>query len=112
MVRTIDGGVVFFCQCENLIGFVAARFKMCRVDETASRRGLERDFEHIQFGGVDHQRNIHAHLEFLDDLAHQFDFVGAFGDGAGNVQGVRAEFDLFARDLEDASRNLLRAGAA
>ena len=59
--------------------------------QTAPRRGLEGDFEHIEFGGVDHERNVHAHFEFLDDLAHEFHFVGAFGDGAGNVEGVRAE---------------------
>ncbi|MBV6467369.1 MAG: hypothetical protein PGMFKBFP_02723 [Anaerolineales bacterium] len=93
-----DGGVVLFRQCENFIRFGATRFEMSRVDETTPRRGLQCDFENVEFGGVDHERNVHAHFEFLDDLAHEFGFVGAFGDGAGNVEGVRAAVHLFASD--------------
>ena len=101
-----------FGQGENLVGFAAAGFQMGGIDQAAPGSGLEGGLEHIQFGGVDHQRHIHAHLQFLDHLAHQLDFVGAFGDGGGNIQGMRAEGDLFAGDLEDRSRNLLRAAAA
>src|SRR6266545_7892136 len=75
---------------------------MRRVDETASRRGLERGFKHIKFSSINDEWNVHAHLKFLDDLPHQLHFVWAFGDGAGDIEGVRAKVYLFAGDLQNA----------
>ena len=96
-----DRCVVVFCQLENLIGFIATGFEMSRVNETTSGCGLQCNFKNIEFGGVNHKRNVHAHFELLDDLAHELHFVGAFGDGAGNVEGVRAVLDLFTGDLQN-----------
>jgi hypothetical protein len=95
------GCVVFFCQGKDLISLGAACFEMRRVDETSSRRGLQGDFKNIQFSRIDHERDIHAHFEFLDHLAHQLHFVGTLGDCTGDVQGVCAVIDLFPGDLQD-----------
>ncbi len=91
--------VVCFGQRKNLIGFGTTGFKMSRIDETASGGGLERHFEYIQFGSVDYQWNFNAHFQFLDRFAHQFHFVGALGDGAGDIKSVRAKIDLLAGDF-------------
>ena len=75
---------------------------MGRVDEAASRRSFQCDFEHVQLGGVDHERDIHAHLQFLDDLAHQLHFVRALGDGAGDIECMRAEVHLLTGNFQNA----------
>ncbi len=97
-----DRGVVFFGEFENFVGFFAPGFKMGRVDETAPRRGLEGDFQHVQFGGVNHQRQVNAgRNQFADDLAHEIRLVAALGDGHGNIQPVRAVIHLVAGDCQD-----------
>ncbi len=96
-----DGSVVFLSQCKDLFGFLRPGFKVGGVDQAAAGGRLERNLEHVQFGGVDHQWDVHAHFELLDHLAHQFDFVGALSDGGGDVERVRTVFHLLAGDLKD-----------
>ena len=94
--------VVFPGKGEDLIGFFTTRFKMSGVDQTTSRCSLQSDFKHIHFGGVDHERNIHTHLQLLHNLAHQLGFVRALGDGDGNIQRVCTARHLFTSNVEDA----------
>ncbi len=97
-----DRGIMFFGEFENFVGFFAPRFKMGRVDETAPRRGFERDFQHVQLGGVDDQRQVNARRDqFADDLLHQAGFVAALGNGNGDVEAVRAVVHLVAGNAQD-----------
>ena len=96
-----DSGIMGFCQRKDPVRLEPTRFEMRRVDQAAPGGGFEGGFKHVQLGGIDHQRHFNAHLQFFDRLAHQFHFVGALGDGTGDVEGVRAKIDLLAGDFQD-----------
>ncbi len=97
-----DGGVVFLGQPENLVGFFAPGFEVGRVDQTASRRGFQPQFEHVQFGGIENQRQVDpGGDQFAQHLAHQERLIPPFGDGHGNIQRMCAVVNLFLGDGQD-----------
>ena len=75
---------------------------MGRIDQAAPGSGLQADFEHVQFGGVDDQRQADDRGDRLDDLPHGLGLVGAFGQGGAQVQAVGAAFHLLHGQGQDA----------
>ena len=96
-----NSGIISFCQGKNLIGLGAASFEVGGIDETTPGGSLEGCFEYIQFGRVNHQWHVHAHLQFLDHFAHQRNFVRTLGYCSGYIQGMCAKGNLLACDLEN-----------
>ena len=115
--QTKHSGVVALGQGKDLIGFGAPGFQVGGVEQATAGGRLEGDLHHVRFGGVNHQRHIHAHFEFLDHLAHQLALVGTLRHSHGNVQGVRAPRNLGTRQLQDSvvifgQQDLLELAAA
>src|SRR6266550_3344346 len=94
------GSSVLLNQRHDCVDTLAAVLHVDRIDDAATRDVLERGFDHIGLGRIDHQRRLHAHRQQLHHLRHLLGFVGPLGESDANVEHVRARIDLITRMAE------------
>ena len=77
----------FARQDHTIFGGLLAFFEIDRIDDGLAAMQLERGFNHRGFGGINHQRAIHAAGEAADHLGHFRHFIAA-NKGRADVQAV------------------------
>ena len=96
-----DRGAGFLHERHHRLDLRAPVLQVDRVDDGPAGVDLQRRFDHLRFGRVDHERRFDRLREPLDDRRHLHVFVGALGQRGADVEQVRAAFDLAARDQRD-----------
>ena len=89
------------CKIADRVEFFFAVFQVHRIDDGASTKMFERDFQHIVLGRVNHDRNVHRRGEAFHHLVHIALFI-ATGPGDGNVKYVGAFSNLLLRHVDHA----------
>ena len=87
--QTDDRRTVARNQRHGFIEFLfASAFQRGRIDDGATWVHLQRRFQHVGFGRVDHERQFHAHRQLFEQFLHLLFFIRAFGHRHADIKRV------------------------
>ena len=95
-----QGGAVLPGEAGDRVELALAVLEVDRVDDRPAADQLERGLEHVDLGGVDHDRDRHRLDQAGEHLGHVADLVAA-DVGDADVEDVRPLGDLPLRELDD-----------
>ena len=95
-----DGSAVLGCHRYNALNALTTILHIDRIDNCSSRIGLQRRFNHIRLGRIDHQWSLNTHRKLLNGLCHLPGFVCTLGKRDAHIQHMRAPFNLLASNTE------------